>query len=330
MLRSCAFFLISFLLCGILSAQHSPESASFRIWAGNSGGSGTAIGEHVVVTNAHVVGQRQRDIRVIQPLTGRQHTGTLLVANRSADIALVYVRDVLPYVRISRTGPAVGMQCSLVGYGSDNVMKLGNGRFLGANSRQESGVPIWDCTAESVSGDSGGGIFDSAGQLVAINWGADPRNNYSASTSSACIIEIAEQYAAHWKIQPTQCFGRWGGGQPSWGGQGGGAIAAPKQPVRPFAQPPAQADPGCDRQCVDAIADSFAALTEKLNAIQSQQLTREQVLEIIAQAQPQTIQRIADELKASQSSILEAIDNSQTKPQSQPQPAYFEIRKRAG
>lgn len=219
----------------------APVAASFRIQAGNSGGSGTAIAEHLVVTNAHVVGDVRDGVRVFQPLTGLEHVGRVLATNEAADVALIHIPDaVLPCVPVSPTGPQIGSPAHMIGYGGDAVMKVGSGEFSSNEAERSPGIAVWYCNVQSISGDSGGGIFNDVGELVAINWGSSPgRGNASASTASPHILQVCLEAAQHYRVEPTQCFGRsFGRCQPppgGNGGSGGGYGVQPKIPVQPFA-----------------------------------------------------------------------------------------------
>ena len=238
---------IAFLMLGaqlsapVFAAQVSdPGYASYRIWvrSGNaaSGGSSTAISPHLVVTNVHVVGRLGAQAEVLHPLTGRKWIGQVVACEASADVALVFVSTGdLDWVEIG-ADPQPDQPCQLYGYGGDTVLKRGEGRFLGANGRGGR-VPVWEAAVESISGDSGGGIFDSFGRIVSVNWGCDPRTHKSVSTPVSAVLELHRKWVAILTPEQNQLFGGGGciGGQCERGGGGyggGGGVMPPKQPIQ--------------------------------------------------------------------------------------------------
>lgn len=249
-------FALSLAFAPRLRAQSPPDRASYRVWVssggGRSGGSSTGISPHLLCTNVHVVGGA-RTAEVLHPLTQRRWQGNVVARDPAADVAIVYVPSGdLDWVNVG-SDPQPGMACSLYGYGGDTVLKRGSGKFLGASGRRDGSVPVWDAAVESVSGDSGGGLFDEHGQLVAINWGASG-DRASCSTPASYIARLAQRFAndiSQRQPEFTQLFGRggcWGGQcqpmQPSYGGGG----LQPKQPIQSPSpptpiQPPAPAAP---------------------------------------------------------------------------------------
>lgn len=228
------------------SQTPDPARASYRVWVNNgngsrSGGSSTGISPHLVVTNAHVVGDASQ-AEVLHPLLGKRWVGEVVTRDRSCDVALIYIQSgEIEWVNVG-SDPEPQSACRLYGYGGDSVLKAGSGRFLHSSMRQ-SGAPVLQAAVESVSGDSGGGIFDESGNLVSINWGAT-NGNVSLSTPASYIARNAQRWATDLvsrKPEFTQLFGSggcWGQCPPQYGGGGYGGGIPPKQPIQ--IQPPTQ------------------------------------------------------------------------------------------
>lgn len=182
----------------------NPALSSFRVWkrSGNgsmSGGSATAIDDYLVVTNVHVVGDGTgQSVEIKYPLGNKTYKGTVIAKWADADIALILVTEArLHWSRIG-PDPKMGEVLSLFGYGSDSVLKSGSGTVQSGPMIMRGGaVPvittnhIIETSIQSVSGDSGGGLFNKNGELVAINWGAEQGSRHSVSTPASYIRGLA-------------------------------------------------------------------------------------------------------------------------------------------
>lgn len=246
------------LLCSACWAQSHPARASYRVWVNSgdgsrSGGSSTGISKWMVVTNVHVVGNASR-AEVLHPLSGKRWNGYVAARDAAADVALIYIPEGdVEWVDLG-DDPQPNQECTLYGYGGDTVLKMGRGRYLSAGGSRGGGVPVWDAAVESISGDSGGGLFDSQGRLCSVNWGGGPGRG-SASTPVRYVKELTRQWVQEFIQKDPKahqlfgsaggCFGgfcRPGGGSPSYGGGGG---IPPKQPIGQLPEPstPIQAPP---------------------------------------------------------------------------------------
>lgn len=199
------------LSCHFLVAEQvtDPAWSSYRVWVrsgnGASGGSATGIAANLVVTNVHVVGRPGVTVEVLHPLRGYQWSGQVVAIDPSADVALVHVTPAsLDWVEIG-SDPQPGQVCSLYGYGGDSKLKRGVGRYLSADGSRGDGVPVWDAEVESISGDSGSGLFDDQGRLCSVNWGGGDRNE-SASTPVSYVSRLIDRWRGGGQIaqQPPQ------------------------------------------------------------------------------------------------------------------------------
>lgn len=233
----CVFVLV------LPAAGAEPASASYRIEVGDAGGSGVAIAPRLVVTNSHVVGGRLVDDVRLCDAWGRWRQGRAVAVDRTADVALIHVRDPLPAVAELGDDPSPGQRLQLLGWGPDRRLKQGRGQLLGPRGSRGGSVPVLETAIHSEPGDSGGGIFDASGRLVALNWGGDPSTGFSASTPVSYVKKLGETWATsvypRERWQEFQCFGGacGGGGGISLNAGSGRGVAPPKWPVAPPPEP---------------------------------------------------------------------------------------------
>lgn len=157
-------------------------------------GTGTVIASEgtksLVLTNAHVVPSAERPISVtywcdrkpwVSPATylggsAVVDIGPHLIDVRGPDLALLLLDcAALPAVEIADTLPATGDPVSLYGFGgASSVAPLHKaGRVLSDDrSYTTAGDPIARTSITTVNGDSGAGILNDRGQLVAVHWGS--------------------------------------------------------------------------------------------------------------------------------------------------------------
>ncbi|MFO0806021.1 MAG: serine protease [Gemmataceae bacterium] len=159
----------------------------------SAGGTGTVIaaenGKSLVLTNAHVVPSGIHPIAVSYFSDGAMRTspatylggssvddiGPTLIRVNGPDLALLLVAADLQPVEIADAIPAPGEAVSLYGFGGSVEIRptLKTGHVLRENNwRTTAGDPIARTSIETVNGDSGSGIFNDRGQLVAVHWGA--------------------------------------------------------------------------------------------------------------------------------------------------------------
>ena len=229
-------------LAAAIAFGGTPEAASVLVRVPGAAGSGVAIAPDVVATNGHVIGWRMdTQTTVTAHADGRTYRATVVALDPDADVALLQIHGGrLESVTLAPTPPE-GSEVHLLGWGRRGVLARGAGRILrrAFGHRTPRGqVPVILCHLASEPGDSGGGIFDADGRLVAINWGAISATGQSLSTPSEYVSKLLDGY------HETQC----GGGSCSTGprqnaGPGYGPLA-PKFPVqRPTPSPDALAPP---------------------------------------------------------------------------------------
>lgn len=184
----------SFLLVAVIAA--TPVAASYRVALPEGRGSGVGIGPRLLVTNAHVVGDRHREgVELRNSSTGQVTRGDTVLVDSAADLALIATQDQIEFVPLAAANATAGEMITLIGYGGRTRERAyqGSGPYLGILSRSQSGTPTGHLHVESVAGDSGGGLFNSAGELVGVNWGVDG-NGVSLSVPVSLIRQDVIAY----------------------------------------------------------------------------------------------------------------------------------------
>jgi len=192
----------------------SPAEASFRIRVGNSAGTCVGIHKRLAVTNAHVVGHHlATNVIITHTLSHQTFKGDVVACDSSADVAIILIHKnekSLPYVMIC-PDLTINQQVSMYGYGSDNILKHGSGKVLSSSGYTSSSthqIPVIESSIRSVAGDSGSGIFNTSGQLVALNWGSAPPKRSSVSVSAFYVLETAQAFINHEYPEVEQTEGK--------------------------------------------------------------------------------------------------------------------------
>ena len=147
-------------------------------------GSGTLVdktpdGRHgLVLTCAHIF--REGTGRVLVEFSpGRSHVANLLAVDRQADLAALAIKQ--PSVDAAPVSLEIEDQqkFSACGYGPRGVYRCAVGRVVGhAVDTGQMSMMIDDPVR---SGDSGGGVFDQQGRLVAVIWGEAEGVTYAST-----------------------------------------------------------------------------------------------------------------------------------------------------
>lgn len=212
----------------------SPQEASFRVHCPDGcAGSATAISERVVVTNSHVLSHHHQEGIVVFHQDGRRYRGRSVGVFPQEDLAFVAIDGDEPLTFVEVGVPRQGESIQVYGYGRQAILRTASGRVRSANQlRYGDGVSAVEITALIDQGDSGGGVFNQAGQLVGVAWGCD----FQSSTLAVPSQYVAKRVEHH----QTQCPGGdcWGGyctPSQGYGGYGGygGDNGSRMQPVRP-------------------------------------------------------------------------------------------------
>ena len=140
----------------------------FVIYSGNSLGSGFAVGENCIVTNAHVIGNEE-NITVIT-YGGAEHKATVLGINVYEDIAVLIVEDaVFPYLTIADTSTMkTGDDIYAIGAPKGMAYTLTKGS-ISAKERIIGRQSYIQIDAAINEGNSGGPLLNDAGQVLGMN-----------------------------------------------------------------------------------------------------------------------------------------------------------------
>lgn len=134
-----------------------------------SRGSGFAIGDHVFVTNRHVIGGAA--VLQVSTYDGRDIDVTTAGAAVIADLALVWTKEALPAtIALAMENPDVGANVTAVGYPLGGPLTTTHGRVLGyaPDPLGWSALPMLVNDAPAEHGSSGSPLINDAGLLVGV------------------------------------------------------------------------------------------------------------------------------------------------------------------
>jgi len=177
------------LLIG-LSSPFNSSSVAISVEAGNSTsyGTGTVVAvegnKSIVITNAHVVPDNKHPIYITYKyidgefykqectyINGSRviETGPTSIEIKGPDIAVLEINCRLNPVRIAKDIPSVNTRVKMYGYG---------GNLTNQTLKEGKIIPIdgWvgeytRLSIQGVNGDSGSGVLNDNGELVAVFWG---------------------------------------------------------------------------------------------------------------------------------------------------------------
>ena len=140
----------------------------FVIYSGNSLGSGFAVGENCIVTNAHVIGN-PRSITV-ETYGGTKHKASVLGMNEQLDIAVLIVKDAqFPYLDIADLSTMkTGDDIYAIGAPHGMAYTLTKGG-ISAKERTVGNQTYIQIDAAINEGNSGGPLLNDAGQVLGMN-----------------------------------------------------------------------------------------------------------------------------------------------------------------
>ncbi|MBV7407763.1 trypsin-like peptidase domain-containing protein [Maritimibacter sp. DP1N21-5] len=174
----------------------------------NSLGSGVILGEGLVVTNFHVVGNAD-DIRVVLA-DRREYAGTMVLADEFADLAVIRLENApdLPALEFADSdGLRVGDLVLAIGnpFGVGQTVSSGIVSGLarsgqGGGAMMQGGRYFIQTDAPINPGNSGGALVDMEGRLVGINTQIVTRsggsNGIGFAIPAALVKQVVDQAAA--------------------------------------------------------------------------------------------------------------------------------------
>ena len=184
------------LLCTTAFAGQTsnPQDAVFDVTIRSlgRGGSAVAIGDYLAVTCAHVVTAGNRmttgSITLTNSQTGQRTTGQAIASDPYNDVALIQTDAKLPWVPVADNLER-GQTVTALGYGRGTTLRQGRGRVLDVFSADA----LSDLTVQP--GDSGSGLFNEVGELVAVTKGVPVnRPQTSTSTPAGRVLALHRRY----------------------------------------------------------------------------------------------------------------------------------------
>jgi len=247
-----------------------------RLSGSSSLGSGTLIDrsadgrEGLILTCAHLFHEGVGDV-VVTFANGQTHGAKLVHADNQADLAALAIAN--PRVEPAKVLLAMPQQGTLhaCGYGPQGVFRCAVGPPVGQAAGQgQLSLLIGDRVR---SGDSGGGVFDSQGRLVAVIWGEAQGVTYasygrplqkflsrvlgrSTTATAGCLNGVCP-------LQPPRSQPRW---QPSNNNEGltlQQKVAANGKKIDSLAQGLQEAREQSNKAL--AAADNLLAITGEIN-----------------------------------------------------------------
>lgn len=145
------------------------EAATVEVQRGKNSGTGVVVacedGHSLVLTNRHVIEAPSTEGIVVK-VGDKLYPAVYQAVHDEQDLALITVKATLTVVEIAEVAPAEGETVVLYGYPyNENGLK----RKIGKALSKFGALRLFSSTLEPVSGDSGGGVFNEKGQLVAVN-----------------------------------------------------------------------------------------------------------------------------------------------------------------
>lgn len=211
-------------------AVHARAADVVRVQSGRSLGSGTYIGDRLVLTAAHVAGDASA---VVTFRTAGAHAGRFVAIDRRWDLALVELHQQPAGVAgapLARDNPRPGDPLVLGGYSAQRLL-FRPGHCSGFKTNREGRLADWLTADNAVQpGDSGGPIFTAAGELVGAVWGSRPGESVGTVTGRThAFLGPYLDRLDRWQLARQWC-------NPY--GSGCGPVVAPR-PTPPRPSPPA-------------------------------------------------------------------------------------------
>lgn len=135
--------------------------------AGSGHGSGFAIGENLLLTNHHVVGESNKV--VVKLGSGFEVGGEIIAYNSGLDVAAVKIAASLPrYFKLERNLPTIGSDVYSLGSPLSEDLSATLARGVVSNIRKEGQKTLIQSDVNVLSGNSGGPLVNGNGEVVGI------------------------------------------------------------------------------------------------------------------------------------------------------------------
>ncbi len=137
------------------------------IFAGKGHGSGFAIGENLILTNHHVIGES--DKVVVKLGAGFEISGDVIAYNSAYDVAVIKVPASLPrHFKLQRALPSIGTDVYALGSPLSENLDATLSRGVVSNVRKEDNKTLIQSDVNVLPGNSGGPLVNGSGEAVGI------------------------------------------------------------------------------------------------------------------------------------------------------------------
>ncbi len=163
---SLLILLVSFSCQAAISFE--PEKiydSVFVVHTSDGVGSGFAIDDKLIITNAHVVGENKK-VRVIC-YSGKKISGTVVKYDAQKDLALIMVESELIPVEVSKKKAKIGQEVYAIGAPKDMPFTMTKG-IVSALNREIDNNRYIQIDASVNSGNSGGPLLSEEGKLLGV------------------------------------------------------------------------------------------------------------------------------------------------------------------
>lgn len=135
--------------------------------AGSGHGSGFAIGENILLTNHHVIGESNKVVIKLGP--GFEVNGEIIAYNSGLDVAAVKIAASLPrHFKLEHNLPAIGSDVYALGSPISENLNATLTQGVVSNIRKEGQKTLIQSDVNVLNGSSGGPLVNSNGEVIGI------------------------------------------------------------------------------------------------------------------------------------------------------------------
>lgn len=163
-----AMFASSSIIFAIEFDTETIYNSIFVIYSGQNLGSGFAIGENCIITNAHVINTRENT--KVSTYDGKKYDAFVVAMDQNLDIAVLGVKDVnfTPLGIAKEETILVGTDVYAIGAPNSLAYTLTKG-VISAKERKVNGQSYVQTDAAINTGNSGGPLLNDKGEVVGVN-----------------------------------------------------------------------------------------------------------------------------------------------------------------
>lgn len=179
------------------TAQRTAVRASVRVRSigceSVETGSGFALDDHTLVTNAHVVSGAER--LQVDTWDGHQLAVTGSVAATVADLAVVRTREALPAaVPLAAADPGGGEAVTVVGYPRGEALARATGTVTGLVDDPLGTSSAWSLQVEAqvAPGSSGSAVVDGSGAVVGVVYAGATTGEHAYAVPVSVLRDVLD------------------------------------------------------------------------------------------------------------------------------------------